>query len=141
MSSQETLGRTFNLITSATTTATRVNLQNCAGVSFVLTGATSGNATIQEASAASGGTAQNLAAITRYYTWSATTGLWTKVTQAAAATFTATTGGLAYAFIPQGALTDGFKYLTASHATGSFLYIMGDLDVQRAPASLSSVLS
>ena len=130
------LGRVFNLDTSATTTATRVNLRNASGVLFVLIGATSGNATITEANAASGGTSQNLAAVTEYYRQNG--GTWTKVTQAAAATFTAGTGGLAACWIPQGALSDGFTYLAASHSSGSFVYIIGDLDVRRAIANLAS---
>lgn len=137
MSSIMQLGRTLNLATSATTAALRVSLKDCSGIGFALIGATSGAATIQEANAASGGTAQDLAVITTY--WRQASGVWTKVTQAAGATFTAGTGGLAYVFIPQGALSDGFKYLTASHASGSFVYILGDLDVQRAPVNLRDV--
>lgn len=137
MSSILQLGRGYNLATSATTTALRVSLRDCAGIGFVLIGATSGNATFQEANAASGGTAQNLATITTY--WTQNNGVWTRVTQAAAATITAATGGLAYVYIPQGALSDGFSYLTASHASGSFVYILGDLDVGRKPENLRDV--
>lgn len=137
MSSIEQLGRQFNLATSATTAAVRVNLQNYAGCGFVLIGATSGNATISEANAASGGTNQALATTTRYYTCSAA-GIWTQVTQAAASTVTAVAGGLLYVYVPQGALSDGFKYLSISHATGSFVYILGDADVQRRVANLAS---
>lgn len=136
MSSILPLGRLYNLDTSATTTATRVNLRNAAGCLFVLIGATSGNATVTEANAASGGTSQNLATITEYYRHSS--GTWTKVTQAAAATFTAGTGGLAACWIPQGTLSDGFSWVAASHASGSFVYIVGDLDVRRAVANLAS---
>ena len=138
MSSILPLGRRFNLATSATTAGVRVNLRNASGVLFVLIGATSGNATISEANAASGGTSQSLAAITEYYTQAS--GVWTRTTQAAAATFTATTGGLAAAWVPQGALSDGFSWLSASHSSGSFVYIIGDLDVARKVANLASVL-
>lgn len=133
----EGLGRLFNLATSATTAGTRVNLENARGVTFVLIGATSGNATISEQNAASGGTSQNLAAITRYYTQAS--GVWTKVTQAAAATVTAVTGGLLAVYVPASALSDGFKYVSISHASGSFVYVLHDLDVQRAPANLKDV--
>lgn len=135
MSSILPLGRQYNLLTSATTTAVRANLQNYSGCGFVLIGATSGAATISEANAASGGTNQALAAITVYYTQAS--GVWTKVTQAAGSTVTAVTGGLLYVWVPQGALSDGFKYLSISHASGSFVYILGDMDVQRAPANLA----
>ena len=138
MSSQEGLGRLFNLATSATTSAVRANLQNYSGVTIVLIGATSGAATITEANAASGGTSQNLASgVTRYYTQAS--GVWTQVTQAAAATVTAATGGLLAVYVSQGALADGFKYIAASHASGSFVYILHDCDIQRRPTNLMAV--
>lgn len=137
MSSINPLGRQYNLATSATTTGVRVNLRQGSGCLFVLIGATSGNATISEANAASGGTSQSLAAVTEYYTQAS--GVWTRTTQAAAATFTATTGGLAACWIPQGALSDGFSYVSASHASGSFVYIVGDLNIARKVANLAAV--
>jgi len=133
------LGRAFNLATSATTAKTRVNLENCAGVTFVLIGATSGNATINECNAASGGTEQALAVVTEYHTQAS--GVWTKVTQAAASTVTAATGGLLAVYISASSLSDGFKYLDATHASGSFVYILHDLDVQRKPENLKAVTS
>ncbi|WP_431895854.1 hypothetical protein [Micromonospora haikouensis] len=133
----EALGRLFNLATSATTGAVRVNMRDATGITFILIGATSGNATIQEHNAASSGTSQNLATITKYYRQNS--GLWTEVTQAAAATFTAGTGGLAACYIGAAELSDGFAYLSASHASGSFVYILHDLQVQRDPASLAAV--
>lgn len=133
----EGLGRAFNLATSATTGAVRVNLKNASGVTFVLIGATSGNATIQEHDAASSGNSANLATITRYFRQNS--GLWTLVTQAAAATFTAGTGGLAACYIGASELSDGYSYLSASHASGSFVYILHDLNVQRDPAALAAV--
>jgi hypothetical protein len=137
VSSINIFGRTVNFATSATTAGVRVNVRQCAGVAFVLIGATSGNATISEANAASGGTSQNLAAITEY--WTQASGVWTRVTQAAAATFTAATGGLAVAWVPQGALSDTFSYLSASHASGSFVYVLGDLTAGRFPQNLPAV--
>jgi hypothetical protein len=137
VSSINQLGRQYNLTTSATTAAVRASLRDCSGIGFVLIGATSGNATFSEANAASGGTNQALAAITEY--WTQNNGVWTRVVQAAASTITAATGGLAYVYIPQGALSDGFTYLSASHGTGSFVYIMGDLDVARWPQNLRDV--
>lgn len=133
----EQLGRTFNLGTSATTAKVRVNLKDAAGVGIILIGATSGNATISEANAASGGTEQVLASTVRYYTQAS--GVWTKVTQAAASTVTAATGGLLYVYVPATALSDGFQYVCASHASGSFVYVLGDLMNGRAPANLQAV--
>ena len=133
------LGRHFNLGYSASGGNVRFNLRNNSGITFICVGATSGNITVQECNAASGGTAQNLAAITTYYTWN--NGVWTKVTQAAANTFTAATGGLCAAYIPQGALSDGFSYLTANHGSSPVVAIMDDLDVQRKPENLQDVRS
>jgi hypothetical protein len=137
MASIEQLGRAFNLATSATTAKVRVNLRDAAGVGIILIGATSGAATISEANAASGGTEQVLSTTTRYYTQAS--GLWTKVTQAAGSTVTAVTGGLLYVYVPAGALSDGFTYVCASHASGSFVLVVGDFNSQRAPASLAAV--
>jgi len=137
VSAREALGDLFNLATSATTAAVRANLENAAGITIVLIGATSGNATITEANAASGGTSQNLAVITKYYTQAS--GVWTKVTQAAAATVTAATGGLLAVYISAVSLSDGFKYVAASHASGSFVYIVHGLEVKRVPENLKAV--
>jgi len=137
VSAREALGSEFNLATSATTAAVRANLENAAGITIVLIGATSGNATITEANAATGGTSQNLAVITKYYTQAS--GVWTKVTQAAAATVTAAAGGLLAVYISAVSLSDGFKYVAASHASGSFVYILHGLEVGRVPENLKAV--
>jgi hypothetical protein len=137
VSAREGLGDLFNLATSATTAKVRANLKNATGVTIVLIGATSGNATINEANAATGGTEQTLPLITKYYTQN--NGVWTKVTQAAAATVTAATGGLLAVYIPAVALSDGFTYIDASHASGSFVYVLHGLQVKRDPANLVDV--
>ena len=136
MSSINPLGRLFNAAPSATGANVRVSLRDASGV-LILVPATSGAVTVQEANAASGGTAQNLAAITEY--WTSNNGVWTRVTQAAAATATAATGGLLAVYIPQGALSDGFSYITANHGTATCIYILADLDVQRRPTNLRDV--
>jgi len=137
MSSIMTLGRTHNAFTSATTAKVRASLRDCSGVMIYLIGATSGAATIREANAASGGTEQDLAVVTEYFTQAS--GVWTRVTQAAAATVTAVTGGLLAVWIPQGALSDGYSYICATHASGSFVGILGDLNVARKPANLRNL--
>lgn len=142
MSSINPLGRLLNATASVTTTAKRVNLRDCSGALFLVVNASAATAfTVQEANAASGGTAQNLAAITEYWTQAATGGVWTRVTQAAAATATtvANTAALLAVYIPQGALSDGFSYLTGSHATGTVITVLSDLDVQRWPSNLRDV--
>jgi hypothetical protein len=128
------LGRVFNCQTSATTAAVRCNLRNAGGITIVAIGATSGNVTVTEANAATGGTSQNLPVITTYYT--SNNGVWTKVTQAAAATFTLATGGLAIAEIDAQMLDAGFSYVAASHASASFVYLLHSLTVARKPESL-----
>lgn len=139
MTARRGLGDLFNLATSATTTKTRVNMQNATGCTFVLIGATSGAATINECNAASGGTEQALAVITEYYTQAS--GLWTRVSQAAGSTVTAVTGGLLAVYVSAVSMSDGFSYLDASHSAGSFVYILHGLEVRRDPANLRAVTS
>jgi hypothetical protein len=136
VSAREGLGDLFNLATSATTSKVRANLKNATGITIVLLAA-SGVATIREANAASGGTEQDLAVITKYYTQA--NGVWTKVPQAAAATVTAVTGGLLAVYVPAIALSDGFAYICASHASGSFVYVIHGLQVKRDPANLADL--
>lgn len=131
------LGRVYQLATSATTAKVRFNCTNFRTVAIVLIGATSGNATINECNAASGGTEQALTNITTYYTQNG--GVWTKVTQAAGGTITAATGGLAVVEISMDSMSDGFTYLDATHASGSFVYIGADLEVGRKPENLLAV--
>jgi hypothetical protein len=141
MSARQGLGDLFNLATSATTGKTRANLQNAAGVTIVLIGATSGAATINECNAASGGTEQLVGgggggvALT-YFTQN--NGVWTKAT-GSASTVTAATGGLLAVYIPAVLLADGFTYVDASHASGSFVYILHGLQVKRDPVNLKDV--
>lgn len=137
MSARRGLGDLFNLATSATTAKTRVNMQNATGCTFVLIGATSGAATINECNAASGGTEQALSVITEYFTQAS--GLWTRVTQAAGSTVTAVTGGLLAVYISAVSMSDGFYYLDATHSAGSFVYILHGLEVKRDPNSLRAV--
>ena len=133
----EGLGRLYQIGTSVTTANTRFRMQEASGVAFVLIGATSGNATFQTHTAASGGTSTNFASITRYYTQAS--GVWTKVTQAAAATITAVTGGLAVVEIDAASMPDGHKYVSGSHSAGSFVVLLRDLTVQRAPANFANI--
>jgi hypothetical protein len=141
---QNALGRVANFATSATTTATPVSLKGSSGVTIICIGATTGNVTIQQLTAASGGTAVNYDGsdsshgdgITRYYTWAS--GVWTKHTQAAAATAAMVTGGLLVIEIEAMQLTHGYSYVSASHSSASFVYMTHDLTVQRAPANLAS---
>ncbi|MFJ3923019.1 hypothetical protein [Streptomyces sp. NPDC090022] len=133
----DALGRLFNAATSATTAATAFGLKDAGGATIILIGATSGNATIQEAQDSAGTGAQNLAVFTKYYRQNS--GVWTKVTQAAAATVTAGTGGLLVAEVEASQLSDGFTHITCSHASGSFVILPRDLSTKRKPENLRAV--
>lgn len=139
MSSINPLGRTVNFGRSASGGNVRFSLRNCSGVVFLVdTPANASTLTVQECNAASGGTAQNLAAITEYFTQ--TNGVWTRLTQAAAATVTVSgTPDLLAVYIPQGALSDGFAYLSPNHSAKATEVVMSDLDVQRFPQNLVDV--
>jgi len=144
MSSISQLGRVFNLASSVTTGAKRAALTDASGIGFVVAGASGATTlTITEANAATGGTSQTLAGTFDYWTMPATgPAIWTKGAGGVNGTSIntlAAAGALLYVFIPQGALSDGFSYLAASHATGTIIYIMGDLDVQRRPVNLRDV--
>lgn len=143
MSSINPLGQLMNVTGSVTTTAKRVNLRDCSGVLFVLASASAATTvTIAEANAASGGTSQTLAGTFPYWTQAATGGVWTAGVggvNGTSITSINAAGGLLAVFIPQGALSDGFSYLSASHATGTFVYILAPLDVQRRPVNLANV--
>ena len=146
MSSILTLGRTLNATVSVTTAAKRVSLRDCSGVLFLLTNSSGATAmTITEANAATGGTSQacpGIAIGTTYYTQATGTGVWTANLTTVASQITTSinaVGALHAIYVNQGALSDGFSYLAASHATGSIIYILGDLDVQRLPTNLRDV--
>ena len=138
------LGRVNNAMTCATTAATPFSMQDCTTVTIYAIGATSGNATVQQLTAASGGTAVNFDGsdaahgdgITSYYRWN--NGTWTLVTQAVAATFTLGTGGLAACEIDATALSDGYKFLSVSHSAASFVVVQGGLVRGRVPTNLRS---
>lgn len=143
MSSILPLGRQYNLTVSATTSAIRTSLANCSGIGFYIVGASAATtATITEATAASGGTSQTLAGTFSYWTQASGTSAWTAGVGGVNGTSITTVANAAaalYVFIPQGALSDGFSYLACSHATGTSVYILGDLDVGRKVTNLANV--
>lgn len=146
MSSQLSLGRTFNATVSVTTAVKRVSLRDAAGCLILLTNSSGASAmTILEANAATGGTSQACPGLpigTTYWTQATGTGVWTAnvTTVASQITTSINAVGALHAFwVSQGALSDGFGYLTASHATGTMIMVLGDLDVQRRPNNLRDV--
>lgn len=141
----EALGRLFNAVPSETTAATWVNMSYARGVQILALTATSGNVTVQVAKDASGtgavnydGAAGDGDGITVYWTYAS--GVWTKHTQAAAATFTCASGGLAVAFVGGYQLPAGYDYINASHSSAHLLIMPVDLEVQRRPSSLASLI-
>lgn len=142
MSSILPLGRTYSGLASITTAARRVSLRDCAGIGIFAVGATAATAfTINEANAASGGTSQlvgNGTSLLRWWTMASGAGVWTAQTAAASGSINSigTAAVLHYIWVPQGALSSGFSYLSASHATATMILVPGDLDVQRAPVNL-----
>ncbi len=142
-------------------TGKRIRLRDARAVAFVLyKGAGSGTddpvLTLKEANASSGGTLQNLAAITKYYKKEATTlagtETWAKTTQAAAATLTLTGSaqkqGIYVVEVSADALSDGFAYVeldvadtgAAGAQLGAVMAILSDLEVARDPANLAATL-
>jgi len=137
------LGRLFNGGVSPTTQKNRFNMRDCDVVTIWMIGATStANLTLNECNAATGGTEQALAVITQYWTQASATAptAWTRVTQAAASTVPGINGGLTVFEVSGVSMSDGFKYLDATHANATMLFILGGLDVRRAPEALVSAV-
>ncbi|SRR6266498_3233098 len=143
MSAMLNLGRLFNGGVSPTTQKNRFNMRDCDVVTIWMIGATStANLTLNECNAATGGTEQALAVITQYWTQASATAptAWTRVTQAAASTVPGINGGLTVFEVSGVSMSDGFKYLDATHANATMLFILGGLDVRRAPEALVSAV-
>jgi len=144
MSSILPLGRTMNFGRSASGGNVRFNLRDCSGIGFIVDTPTTTATTITEQNAATGGTSQALnggAAGSITQVWSQTNGVWTyQPTWAVANVVTAVgTTDLVYIWIPQGALSDTFNYISANNGSKPVLAVMGDLDVQRRPSNLRDV--
>lgn len=146
MSSINPLGRTMNATVSVTTAAKRVSLRDCAGVLILLTNSSGATAmTILESNAATGGTNQacpGIAIGTPYWTQATGTGVWTANVTTVASQITTSinaVGALHAIYVPQGALSDGFSYINMSHATGTGILLLADLDVQRKVTNLRDV--
>ncbi len=142
MSSINPLGRLFNLARNASGGSNRISLRDASGVTFVVdTPANASTLTITEATASSGGTSQALAGLAEWYTQ--TSGVWTRLTSGISSNVLTVSGtpDLAVVFVPQGLLSDGFKYVACSHSAKITTAILSDLDVQRKPANLRSIYS
>jgi hypothetical protein len=168
----EGLGRLYDIaigaapvdLSSAAVTGKRVALKGASAVTFlVIKGAgTAGDdptITLQQHTAASGGTSSNLVAIDHYYLKDAATlagtEQWAEVTQTLAATI-ADPGGAGTSAehqqilaipVTATALSDGYTHVSLNVADvgtnaqlGAVLYVLHDLTAQRAPDALAATL-
>jgi hypothetical protein len=151
----------------ADVTGKRVSLRNCGGVTIVVV-AEAGTAgddldlDLQQHTASTGGTTADLDIVDAYWYKSETTldgdETWTKATQTAASEITDATGGLGTSAEEQqivvievdGAqLSDGYDYISldvrnmgaSNDKLVTVLYLLRDLNVQRAPENLVAPLS
>lgn len=163
------LGRAYDLVagvvpvdldTANGATGNRVHLQNCSGcdiVVFKAAGTAGADPTfdVQQHTAASGGTTQDLDVVTEYYLKREATldgdETWERFTQSAAsevvdpgqATTSAEEQQILVIPVEATSLADGFEWISlvvtvtaANPQLGSVLYILRDLNVQRAPQNL-----
>lgn len=166
----QALGREFDLgpglvpydTNAAAGTGRRISLKQAQGVAFVLfkgagTGSDNPVLTLQEHTAASGGTSQNLARIAEWHAKAAAsldgTQTWARNTQAASATLTltgqATNQGIYVVEVDAVMLSDGFTHVSLNVADtgaagaqlGAVLAIVHGLVVQRTPANLPATTS
>ena len=167
---QRSLGRLYDVSVgfapvdtqTGANTGKRVSLKHAGGVDFIFfkgagTGSDDPVFTLQEHNASTGGTSQNLAKIDTIHVKAATTlagtETWTKRTQAAAATYTATGDATKQAiysiYVPATSLSDTFSYVSLSVADtgsagaqiGAMLYLLTDPAIQRVPANLPASLA
>lgn len=136
------LGRVFNVLPTAD--GLWIPMSVCAAVSFVGYLAAGDTFTVQQATAAAGTGATNLATVDHYYTSDGLGGAWARQTQAAAATVViAGTAGLdACCFtIACEELADGFTHVNCtSTSTGTVVAILHDLVIQRKPENLAALV-
>lgn len=165
----EALGRLFDISIGATPadavagaiTGKRVRLNRASGVTIVVVAGAGStdilDVDLQEHSAATGGTSQDLDIIDHYYLKDETTldgdETWTKVTQSAASEITnagsASAEQILVIEVDATQLSDGFEYVSLNvpdlGTNGSkyvtVLYLLRDLTVQRAPANLAAPLN
>lgn len=165
----EALGRLFDIrpafvptdAVAGAITGLRVHLKNCSGVTFVGIAAAGSTDILdldaQQHTASTGGTTADLDTTVRYYHQSETTldgdEVWAKVTQSAASEITdvgtASTQNLVVVEFDATSLSDGYEWFSmnvpdlGTNGTKfvAGIYILRDLMVQRAPASLIEALT
>ena len=134
----EGLGRVINAV--ATAESRSISLKNAQGVTFIAYGAA--EAVTLKSQPTAGGSATNLAIITRFYQSTATNGsaAWTLSTQAAAATVTIPSGGAVAFYVDANDLPAAANYVEVVKTTSALVIaIVHDLLVQRDPANLAAL--
>jgi hypothetical protein len=165
----EALGRLVDLsigfapvdMSTAANPGKRVSLRNADGLAIVLfkavgTAAQDPVLTLNQHTASTGGSSAALVGIDHHFRKSATTLLgseaWVRTDQTLASTLTLTgeaaKQGIYVVEVEGARLSDGFKYVSldiadvgANAQLGTVLYLLRDLDVQRAPQNLVAGLS
>jgi len=133
------LGKEFNVVQVAD--AVYVNMKNAEKVTFIGYKSGGDTYTINEGTAAGGGTTAALAKIVDVYTSDGIGGVWTKVTQAAGSSYVASADCVAITIYAD-QLSDGKTYINcASTSTGTVTAILTGLKTQRTPANLPSVIA
>jgi hypothetical protein len=134
----EGLGRVINAVPVAESRS--ISLKDAQGVTFFCYGAN--EVVTLKSQPTAGGTATNLAIITRFYSNTATNGsaAWTLSTQAAAATVTIPASGAVAIYVDANDLPAAAKYVEMVKTTSALVVaVVHDLAVQRDPANLVAV--
>lgn len=134
----EGLGRIFNVVHEAS--GVHIPLTSAQGVTF-LNFLAAGTQAVTLKESVDGASEQNLAVIDKIYKTPGVGGTWTKVTQAAAATYdhsTDATNDCIAIYVGADQLSDGFNCVEMTSTTGTCVAIIHDLAVQRAPENLAS---
>lgn len=134
----EGLGRIFNVVHEAS--GVHIPLSHAQGVTF-FNFLAAGTQTVTLKESIDGASEQNLAVITKIYKGPGIGGTWTKVTQAAAATYdnsTDATNDCIAIYVGADQLSAGFNCVEMTSGTGTCVAVIHDLHVQRDPANLVS---
>jgi hypothetical protein len=135
----EGLGRLFNYV--AVANGVHIPLTNASGITFFCFEA-DGSQIVTLKESIDGASEQDLVVITKVYKGPGIGGTWTKVTQAAAATFDLAddaTNDCVALYVSAQSLSDGFNCLELTNDAGTGVSaIIHDLHVQRAPERLAS---
>lgn len=137
MAGQEGIGRLFNVVAQAS--GVHIPLRDAAGVTFFCF-EDDGSQIVTLKESINGQSEQDLPIIDKVYKGPGVGGRWTKVTQAAAATFDLsddTTNDCIAIYVPATALSDGYDCVELTNDGGNpVIAIIHDLAYQRAPELL-----